>query len=478
MVLGGHLLAEALRCGAALLSPSTGTRYTLERILGEGAHGQVWLARSSGGVSYAVKVVISSAQHPQEAERVASEISKAQAASDVVGDLVPRFDEAFYAERPDPRTGEPIGLLVIVMEFVDGLSLDQVVARRPLPEGHAAVVLRSLCLALQRLHARGTIHRDVKSANIMLAATGRVYLCDFGVSKYLERSTAVAKTVAGTPFYMAPEVVRGAKLGKESGYGCSADVWSVGITAIELVEGSPPLARNAMCKANAWQVFDVIAKDPSPRLSRKFSPLMRQFVARCLAKDSSRRATSQELLQDPFGFLQPFPGDGQQMLRELMVHVRTVDGPVAARAQPTFGLVSITVKELQHTSFAGSPGRRTTGSGVASSSRGSTASDVTGTSEDLWIPGEREALPLSESANTSPGRLRAGSGQRPTELTFRAVPAERRAGAEQPPRPHPSSPPPTPHLTLALWESASQSPASNHGDQHLRTASCGSVISV
>lgn len=328
MVAGAALLAEALWQGRTLRSPKTGESYALQRQVGEGAHGQVWLALDSSGDERALKVVLPEAHDPRQAELIAAEISKAQAASEFVRELVPRFDEAFSLDCKGKSTGQAIGLLVIVMEYVDGYSVDAMVQRQTLPEGHASVILRSLCLALERLHGRGTIHRDVKGANVMVASSGRVYLCDFGVSRWLQTAADRARTVAGTPYWMAPEVVLGAQSGSANGYGCEADVWSVGITAIELVEGAAPLARNVYCRANPYHVFHLVTQEKAPRLDTSHSPALRKFVAQCLVKDPAKRATVRDLLEDPNGFLQPFT-NGQQMLRDLVAFMRAEEAELA-----------------------------------------------------------------------------------------------------------------------------------------------------
>jgi len=468
MVAGGAVLAQVLRQGTTLRSPKSCELYGLERHLGEGAHGQVWLARSSTGSSHAVKVVVPAAHSAEQAALLASEISKAQAASDFVRELVPQFHEAFSIECPNPLSGCPVGLLVIVMEYIDGYSLDTVVARFPLPEGHAAIILRSLCLALQRLHERGTIHRDVKGANVMIASNGRVYLCDFGVSRCLERTTDRVQTVAGTPYWMAPEVVLGAHAWGAAGYGIGADVWSLGITAIELVDGAPPLARNALCKANAYHVFHVVARDAPPRLdAASHSPLLRRFVARCLVKDPARRASLQELLQDPNGFLQPFPNN-QQLIQDLVAHLRFGDGAAAsAGASASAGLAAANADSAASAASAASatlePGQATltfeelqhglaiaSKSSFGSSGFGSFAADELPADECTVNPLLR--LPLPDVASVAPGGPLAAAAAPP-----RLAGHFQGATSKLPQRPCPSSPPPTPLATLL--ETTPRSPA-------------------
>jgi len=330
MVAGGRVLADALQSGVVLRSPASARSYELRRQLGEGAHGQVWLAEeATDGSQLAIKIVLPEAHTGPAADMLAAEISRAQAASEFVRELVPRFHEAFSTEVPRASTGNKVIVLAIVMEYIDGYSLDKVVYHQPLPEAHVSIILRKLCLALQRLHERGVIHRDVKGANVMVSSAGRVYLCDFGVSKSLQKDTDQTKTVAGTPAWMAPEVVKSAQVPGKGGYGMEVDVWSVGITAIELIEGCPPLARRNGI-AGPWQVLRELSRAAAPQLGPMYSPKIRRFVAQCLVKDPGQRATLHQLLQEPCGFLGPFPSS-QQMLQHLVEHTRLCE---ASSEQP------------------------------------------------------------------------------------------------------------------------------------------------
>lgn len=181
--------------------------------------------------------------------------------------------------------------LWIIMEYCAGGSLRSLLRPGKIEEKYLGVIMRELLIALSFIHKDNIIHRDIKAANVLICNDGSVKLCDFGVAAQLNQMSNRRQTIAGTPYWMAPEVIM-----EGVSYDTKADIWSVGITAYEVATGNPPY-----CDVEALRVMQLITKSKPARLEGKgYSAFLKEFIALCLDEEPTERPSADELLKSKF----------------------------------------------------------------------------------------------------------------------------------------------------------------------------------
>lgn len=276
---------HGISAGVRIASPITSTSYKLLECVGQGSFGAVWKATDSvTGKNVALKI-IDVTNMKDEIENILAEISLTKRAYTLSGGRCPAILDSFallvsLESRRDRR------YVIIVMEYIDGKSLLDIISISALSEVLALYICEEICRALVGFHSEGLCHRDIKSSNVLISKNGSIYICDFGVSKILN-SKSKLKTLSGTPLYMAPEVVASS----DSGYDCRCDVWSMGITAIEMVEGEPP----GLAGGSADTVLRAIANREEIKIDNsKYSIFFRKLIEFSIS--INKRKSSNEII--------------------------------------------------------------------------------------------------------------------------------------------------------------------------------------
>lgn len=268
------------------------TEFELQALVGEGSFGSVYRARHrASGVLAAVKIIANAARDTEETAKIMQEI---EILAKCDSPFIVGYYECFLRQQQPLVPAD----MWIVMEFCCGGSMSDLIEaggyglHNSMPEECVRFVCASIVLGLEYLHGVANVcHRDIKCGNVLLMEDGHVKLADFGVSAELSNTIAKRKTVVGSPFWMAPEVIR------ESHYDGRADVWSLGITCIEMAEGAPPHAN-----LNPLRAIFLIPSKPAPTLADpdNWSPEMLDFIKCCLHKEPSQRHDSAMLSNHPF----------------------------------------------------------------------------------------------------------------------------------------------------------------------------------
>ncbi|XP_055383448.1 myosin-IIIb-like [Condylostylus longicornis] len=308
--------------------PSPKDRFELLDLIGEGTYGEVYSARDrETNKKVAVKILESIADNIEEIEEeylVLRDLSKH-----------PNLPE-FYGIWLNKGNVIEDDQLWFVMELCDGGSVTDLVhglrlKNKYLSTDQIAYIVYEMLKALIYLHENHCMHRDIKGHNILFDDDANIKLVDFGVSSHLAATLARRNTSVGTPYWMAPEVIA-CEQQLDQSYDSRCDVWSVGITVIELAEGEPPLS-----ELHPMRALFQIPRNPPPALSKPdlFSPQLNDFIATCLVKDLENRPFARELLDHPF--LQNINKRCTQARIELkeIIEMQKVDGRVTRHAEVT-----------------------------------------------------------------------------------------------------------------------------------------------
>ncbi|XP_057190916.1 TRAF2 and NCK interacting kinase a isoform X5 [Triplophysa rosa] len=279
--------------------------FELVELVGNGTYGQVYKGRHvKTGQLAAIKCMDVTGEEEEEIKAEINMLKKYSHHKNIA-----TYYGAFIKKNPPGMDDQ----LWLVMEFCGAGSVTDLIKNtkgNSLREDWTAYISREILRGLAHLHNNKVIHRDIKGQNVLLTENAEVKLVDFGVSAQLDRTVSRRNTFIGTPYWMAPEVIA-CDENPEATYDYKSDLWSLGITAIEMAEGAPPL-----CDMHPMRALFLIPRNPAPRLkSKKWSKKFQSFIESCLVKNHNQRPNTEQMLKHPF--IRDLPNE-----RQIRIHLK------------------------------------------------------------------------------------------------------------------------------------------------------------